>query len=177
MWAINVAAEDFREFENVATGYESYRFKKLRVTVMPLANVAMNPGNWSDKANAITVAPAYALFPWHRDVPASGGAVSFSDALSIDKHRIFRGTQIGSQSYNLNTITTAKDNDGNRAVSINWSPRIAVQGEYNKIRHYGGMLAIQGIEGVGASNTMKFNVKMDLYCTFYGQNIIPLPKA
>lgn len=173
LWAANIQGSDFREFENVATGYESYRFSKMRVTVLPLPNISLNtqPGSTNQ-----TLIPCYAMFPWHKSVP-TGDNILFSDSLSIDRHKLYRGTQVGRQTYNLNTISTAKDDNGNKAVAINWAPKIAIQGDYNFIRHYGGMIAFQGLDGAPEGTKVKFNIKQDVYCTFYNQSILPVPKT
>lgn len=164
IWNCSFYPEDFKEYTQLAKNFESVKFLRVRVTVLPLQNVANS---------TTSVAPAYAMTPWHYaiDLPKE-----FSSYLSMDKAKIFRQTHIGSQAYvpNIMSVTqvrTAGSGATSNSDQIVWRPEIRanVYAATEKLPNIKcGAIAFQGATELTGSTL--FNIKTDVYCVFKSQN-------
>ena len=162
VYSLSFLPTDFPEFNNLRNSFEMVKFLKVKVRVLPLQNVSNNTSS---------AMPAYCMVPWHRGVAA---ATDFNTYLSIDKCKIFRGTQIGRQSY-VPCDLLANSTDKATAVqtdTINWRPTLFVtKSQENFPRIYTGLIAFQG-DGALTSGAAKYNVIMDVWVVFKKQNIL-----
>nr|ADY17983.1 capsid protein [Dragonfly associated cyclovirus 1] len=161
---VTFTGKDFPEFQTIAPCFEAYRVHKITCTVYPQQNVATR--------DQTTIMPAYCMFPWPGPVPAAQG--KFNNFLSVDKCKVFRGTQVGYQTYVPNTLSTVYDIDGASSTTrTSWRPRIEVTSDdAYKVVHYGGCVGMQGIgDGLPKGATAHYNLKYDIYLTFYNQKI------
>lgn len=155
----------FPEYTSLSPNFEFCKFNKVVVTVLPMQNVSNN---------STSQAPAYVMIPWKEQTVLD--AKGFNSLCSIDKAKLYRGTQVGRQSYvpachvGVSTSSAAAPLQSDK---IEYRPKIkflGAAGPNENINIYVGIIMFQGFADL--STKMHFNVKMDVYCTFYNQNTI-----
>lgn len=163
VFSLSFLPQDFAEFTNLRDSFEMIKYLKVKVRVLPLQNVSNN---------TTSAMPAYCMLPWHRTGPASS---EFKNYLSVDKAKLFRGTQIGRQSYvPCNLLANSTDTAG--AVStdtIHWRPTLFIQsGQKAFPRIYTGLIAFQG-DGALTSGEAIYNIIMDCWVVWKKQSTLP----
>ena len=163
VYSLSFLPTDFKEFTDLRDSFEMVKFLKVRVRVLPLQNVANNTSS---------AMPAYCMLPWHRGGPA---ATEFNTYLSVDKAKVFRGTQTGRQSY-VPCNLLANSTDTATAVStdtINWRPTLYIQrSQTNFPRIYTGLIVFQGDGNLTSGNAV-YNIIMDVWVVWKKQTTLP----
>ncbi|ADU77000.1 Cap protein [bat associated cyclovirus 5] len=166
VWDGSFVPDDFKEFTSLSKNFEFVRFLKVRITVVPLQNVANN---------STSSVPAFAMTPWHyaMDLPKN-----FQNYLSMDKSKMSRQTHVMSQTYvpNIGLLTSVLDHSGKVAEdvdAIQWRPyvRTVNQNGNSLPRVRCGVVAFQGQSDM-AGRTTTFNIKTDVFVRFTGQSIM-----
>ena len=137
---------------------------------MPLQNVTLLKTN---EAAAVTVnqCPAYVMVPW-KDQPTLT-AKGFNSICSIDKAKIYKGTQNGRQSYVPAVSVTTRGSNITADVheKIEYRPIVRrLSPSQNSPMIFVGLIMFQGFADL--NTTTHYNVKMDVYCKFYNQSTI-----
>ena len=165
VWDASFRMSDFPEHESLARNFESLKLLKVRVTVIPLQNVANN---------STSVMHQYVMCPWHYPIAAPA---TFNAYLSSDKAKLFRGTQIGSQSYVpsmmlVNQLNSKQQPNVQVQDTIVWRPtiRTITTSEPANISPliWTGIIAWQGDPSTGAQKA-HFNIKMDVWVKYNNQ--------
>lgn len=137
---------------------------------MPLQNVSLLKTN---EAAAVTVnqVPAYVMVPW-KDQPTLT-AKGFNAICSVDKAKIFKGTQNGRQTY-VPAVAVPTHGDaasGSPIQKLEYRPTIrTLTPAQVHPTIYVGLIMFQGFADL--NTTTHYNVKMDVYCKFYNQSVI-----
>ena len=125
--------------------------------------------------NSTSSVVGYVMFPYHQALPHVG----FSDYLSIDKAKYFRGTAVGRQSYvpRIATATSVVSAGGSITAFYKnyvWRPILPApaKGESKNTlpRLYTGACVFGG--NAQTTGTAYYTIKTDVYLTFYNQNCV-----
>ncbi|WBG01479.1 coat protein [army ant associated cyclovirus 5 170_4] len=165
-WGASFLPTDFPEYNNIAKNFELCKFLRIRVRVIPLQNVANN---------STSALPCYAMLPWH--VPITYPK-EFNFYLSVDKHKIRRQCEKGTQSYIPNLFVETPSGTPAQTSApdqIVWKPEIRYHQNTSREppRIYGGVIVFQGeqeFEGRKAS----FNIVTDVWVKFKNQSMMYL---
>ncbi|ADD62460.1 capsid protein [Cyclovirus PK6197] len=162
VWSLSYLPTDFSEYNELKKNFEYCVFLKERVTIYPMQNIANN---------STSQVPAYLMAPWHRGGPASA---TFNTYLTIDRAKIFRGTQVGSQTYVPSVLIEGLSDSGGGTSSpdmIQFRPKIYISNSQTRaIRIYNGIIAFQGNGEM--TGTARYNVKHDVWVVFKKQNTL-----
>lgn len=164
IWSSQFSPQDIPEFVELAPNFESYRFRKVAVRVVPSQNV-MN--------NTTSRMSIYCMFPWKRPIPASSN--SFTSFLSVDRAKVFRDTQLGRGIYNVCALQGLKYDGPSPGLSekVAWSPRIEIKnGQAATLNHYAACVAWKEVADAPADATAYYDIVIDYYCDMYNQDII-----
>nr|WBG01473.1 coat protein [Army ant associated cyclovirus 2] len=161
MFSLGVQPKDFTEFLNLAPNFEAYRMKKMLVRIVPQANVSNN----TTSANGV-----YCLLPWHQPTPSVEN--SFNSFLSVDRAKVYRGTERGKQIYNMNVLQ-GMNYDSTDLERVLWSPRIEIRNDSAyETRHFSGLFIMNRIEGKTKEDVYRYDVIQDVWIEFYNQDVI-----
>lgn len=160
----------FPEYQSLAPNFEYCKFTKVVVRVMPLQNVSLLKTN---EAAAVTVnqVPAYVMVPW-KDQPTLT-AKGFNAICSVDKAKMYKGTQNGRQTYvpAVSVPTHGDGASGSPIQKLEYRPTIrTLTPSQVQPTIYVGLIMFQGFADL--NTTTHYNVKMDVYCKFYNQSVI-----
>ena len=157
---LNFTAKDFPELQPFLTQFEAFQFQRYAVKVIPSMNVSNN---------STSRIGTYCLVPWHKKTTKP---TNYSSMLSIDKSRVYRGTQTAYRSFvpavHVQAETTGT---GNAAAVIKWKPRIDIVDLYNDVEFYCGMIGIQGIPDA-TENVNYYHVVEYVTCKLINQNYL-----
>lgn len=166
---LHVDLTNYDEFKRLGNNFEYCKPRLVVQTVYPQQNVS----NTSTSA-----VPPYVIFPYHKNIPSTG--VGFSDFLSIDKAKLYRGTQVGRMAFvpSIGLLTNFSNNGSEITQKFFttdlFRPKIRCQDMNNLSsdlpRLYCGGVVFSGNANV--SGKSYFMVKTDIYLTFYNQNIL-----
>lgn len=154
---------DFPEHVSLQKNFETVKVKRVKVTVIPMQNISNN---------STSVMLPYVMSPWHYPIAAPQ---TFNAYLSSDKAKVFRGTQIGSQTYVPSMMVINKINStvaGAVLDQLIWRPELRTvttsdpPGKAPLI--WSGIIAWQGDPEVGAGKA-HFDIKMDVWVTYKNQ--------
>ncbi|AEL87787.1 putative capsid protein [Bat associated cyclovirus 2] len=156
----SVKLSDFDEWSNMRAVFQRTKIIKMKVTVMPLQNVANN---------STSTVPAYCMIPWHQ--PPFGPTTNFNGMISIDKHKLRRQTQGCTQSYVPSILQMAKyqGSTGNDCVVV-WRPTLS-NDFAQETTIFGGAIGFQGDDSMEGRKT-HFNIKIELYVKMVQQESI-----
>lgn len=151
---------DFTEFNKLYLGFETYQVLRCNIRIVPCANVS------GPEASSL---PLYVVAPWHQDVPTK---TEFNSYLTIDKARIYRGTQVSNRNFvPCIKLSGADTSPATTYASLQWKPKIACTSVgASGIVHYTGLLVMQELSGAAAGATSKFNIIQTWTVKFEGQN-------
>lgn len=170
-WSLSFVPTDFPEIVGLMKNFETGKFLKQRVRVMPLQNVANN---------STSQVPGYCMFPWH--VSASPPASKlFTDFMSIDRARYYSQTQKGYMSFVpslqlINLVGSASEST--EVGTIKYKPEVPWNFSHNRASGGGnprinaGCLAFQG-DASAEGREARFNIIQDVWvlmknqCTLY----------
>lgn len=163
IWSTSVRAKDFPEFLNLAPNFESYRFKKMRVRVIPQQSVANN---------STSRVGLYCMFPWHQPQPSPDN--NFNSFLSVDRCKIYNSVERGHQNYNMNVLQHMSFDDNNKpSERVLWAPRIEIRSDAAyETRHFSGCIAFNGVASAGEDWKTFYDIVTDVWCDFYNQDTI-----
>lgn len=156
--------DDFPEYVSLAKNFQYVKFLKMRVTILPLQNVANS---------STSIMTSYVMTPWHMD---NALPTDFNAYLSLDRAKVYRGTQVGYQTYVPSTFlySSSTANQASGPNVIDWRPTIrTVKAEASGSNFYlpyiyGGVAAFQGSPDI-INKSAAYNVKYDVYCKFISQ--------
>lgn len=165
-WSLSFVPSDFSEYTALAPNFEYIQFLKVRVRVVPEQNVSNN---------STSRLPTYAMLPWHRP-PPPGSAITYTQFISSDRAKIFRGSQVGHQSYVPNTLVYSEPTAGGpsgEAHQMIWKPKIARASDNTKLpRIFSGIMAFQGDATISDGNNAYFNIFTDVWVKCVNQNTL-----
>lgn len=148
---------EFAEHINLGANFERVKVWKVKARVYPQQNVANN--STSRVGN-------YCIVPYHNVMPTT--PINFPTALSIDKAKVFRGTQCGRMSFvpvsrlNVDHSTSA---DATYTVA-QWRPTFEISKTASTQWLYNGFLVPEKINQDTASH---FTIVLDVFVTYYNQ--------
>lgn len=160
----------FPEYQALAPNFEYCKFTKVVVRVMPLQNVTLLKTN-DTAAVTVNQCPAYVMVPW-KDQPTLT-AKGFNAICSVDKAKVYKGTQNGRQTYVPAVSATTRGSNITADVheKIEYRPIIRhLSPSQNSPMIFVGLIMFQGFADL--NTTTHYNVKMDVYCKFYNQSTI-----
>lgn len=167
---LHVDLTNFDEFKRLGSNFEYCQPRLVVQTIIPQQNVS----NTSTSA-----VPPYVMFPYHKNIPSSG--VGFSDFLSMDKAKLYRGTQVGRMAYvpsigllnNIDQPVGGGDWTKHFRTDL-FRPKLRCQdmngGSIDLPRIYCGGAVFAGNASITGESY--FFVKTDVYLTFYNQNTL-----
>lgn len=164
IYGLTMVADNFKEFTDLKRSFEAYRIISYGLRVIPLHNVS------NDSTSKIAT---YCIVPWKKEVPTT--AVNYNDYLSIDKCRVYRGTQTAYRRLVPAVRLPARNVDASKLNTFGvtqWKPRIEIDGESTKIKHYMGVIAWQKDETAPESATAYYNVVETVKIKFYNQTTL-----
>lgn len=167
---LHVDLTNFSEFKRLGSNFEYCVPRVVVQTIYPQQNVS----NTSTSA-----VPPYVIFPYHKNIPTSG--VGFSDYLSIDKAKLYRGTAVGRMSF-VPSIGLLNNFEINGPVTNKYfrtdmfRPKLRCQevdiGSSRLPRLYCGGVCFSGNAELTEGSKSYFMIKTDVYLTFYNQNVL-----
>lgn len=162
IYPLQFTPANFQEWANLKDNFESSKFYKLRVRVLPVQNI-------SDNANTDLV-PPYCMLPWHMPVPLNASN-DFNRFMSVDKAKIFRGTSVGKMTFNLNTIMSIKTDTGVASTTVSWRPRIEhCLTNAGDTAIYSGIIVFQGLGSI--TQQSHYTIVQDIYVRMINQRTI-----
>lgn len=148
---------DFSEHINLGANFERVKVYKQVIRVLPQQNVSNT--STSRVGN-------YCILPYHKPVPSP--FVSLPTALSVDKAKIFRGTQKGRMSFVPATRLDADSSTGNQTIRTDWRPEFEIGTTATLPILYTGMLVFENL-GIALGPTSYYTIVMDLYVRYKNQ--------
>jgi len=153
-----VSLNDFAEHINLGGNFERVKVLRQTVCVYPHQNVANN---------TTSRIGSYALIPYHKPLPSPGP--NFPTALSIDKAKIFRGTQKGRMSF-VPAARIGVEQAGEAGVGYtrtDWRPTLELGRDANLPYLYTGFFAHENL-GIQQME-YHFTIIQHLYVRYYNQ--------
>ncbi len=158
-YSFQVSLNDFAEHINMAPNFERVKVLRQDIRVYPQQNVSNT--STSRVGN-------YCLFPYHRPAPTT--AINFPTALSIDKAKVFRGTQKGRQSYVPATrVVTDSTGGTNQASRTDWKPEFEITNAQSLNIMYTGMMVVENLGVPLGGATAYYTVVMDMWVRYKNQ--------
>ncbi|AXL65890.1 putative capsid protein [Fly associated circular virus 1] len=157
--SMQVRPNDFAEYQNQAANWERVKIYRLRVRVFPQQNVANN---------TTSRCPNYAFVPYHR--PVDTLTATFPTCLSIDRAKVYRGTQFGQMNFvplARMGVQTAGTGAVVKLIHEDWKPTLQIGTDATDVNLYTGFIAYEGIDGLTGSTY--YTVVQDLYVKFIQQ--------
>ena len=150
----------FREYNNLGPSFESCTFLKSRVTIYPVANVSNN---------STSRMPTYCVFPWKKEAPIR---TLYQDYLSIDRAKVFRGTQVGRMSF-VPCVNIPAGTSGDAVLSITkWRPTLQWQSDTTKQPNlWTGAVCFQGLLE-GDTTSCEYVIRTDVWVRFNRQSLM-----
>lgn len=148
LFSAGVKLNAFDEYNNLSPYFEKCQALKMRIRVFPHQNVSNN---------STSTVPLYCVFPWHYKLE---GQKLWSNFISCDRARIYRGTMKADRIFNVNAIT---DVSGAGTRSYNWKPELTKSG--GAVDLYSGQVAFQSLPST-VNLTYYYTVIEDLYVLF-----------
>lgn len=166
VWDGSFKMSDWPEHQSLKKNFELVKVKRVRITVVPMQNVSNN---------TTSICHSYCLTPWHYAITAPA---NFNNYMSSDKAKMFRGTQVGSQTYvpcitvqNKLQITGSEISSSAYDTTI-WRPTLRTvsmaSSSATEPLIWSGIIAWQGDPSTGAGKS-HFNIRMDLWVTYKNQ--------
>lgn len=157
IYPCHVQLADFAENTNLASNFERVTISKVVCKIFPHQNVANN---------STSRLPNYCIFPYHRGIANAGALLNFPTALSIDKAKVYRSTQIGRMSFVPMARLRADPESTNFTVS-KWRPTFDIGRESMDQWLYCGYLAFEHVAELEGSSY--FTMVQDVYVTYKNQ--------
>lgn len=154
---LSVALNDFAEHINLGPNFERVKVYRQVVRVLPQQNVSNT--STSRVAN-------YALIPYHKPPPTS--PVTFVNAISIDKAKIYRQTHVGRMSFVPAARLDADATGGNQTIRTDWRPEFEISTTATLPNLYTGFVVFEAT-GVATGSQSFFTVVQDLYVRYKNQ--------
>lgn len=154
-----ISLNDFAEHINLAGNFERVKVLRQTVLVLPQQNVANN---------TTSRIGSYALIPYHKPLPTTP-SLNFPTALSIDKAKVFRGTQKGRMSF-VPAARIGVEQSGEAGVGYtrtDWRPTLELGREATLPYLYTGFFAHENLGVTGME--YHYTIIQHLYVRYYNQ--------
>lgn len=172
---LHVDPQSFGEFRVLNPYFEAYRIMKYTITVIPTANISNNSTSES---------MMYALVPWKKEIADSAVSYTFNDWLSVDRAKAYRGTTKARRSFVPGVRFAGRQNDPTKLNSfgpVTWRPRIEIDEETTRIKHYTGIIAFHKKDDANATGKHVYQLIHQVTMKLYNQNSLqpvnPQPKS
>lgn len=161
---LHVDPQTYPEFRELNPYFEAYRILKYTITVIPTANVSNNSTSES---------MMYALIPWKKEITTGSVSYGFDEWLSVDRAKAYRGTTKARRSFVPGVRFAGRQTDPAKLNSfgpVTWRPRIEIDGETTRIKHYTGVIAFHKKDDANATGKHTYQLIHQVTIKLYNQN-------
>ncbi|ADD62474.1 capsid protein [Human associated cyclovirus 7] len=172
---LHIDLANFTEFNRLQDSFEYFVPRLVVHTIIPQQNVS----NTSTSA-----VPPYCMFPYHKNIPSTG--VGWTDYLSVDKAKLYRGTQVGRMAFvpSIGMLNNVEINCVGSDCKLNkfyrqdiFRPKLRCPDsnapEASQLpRLFCGGVCFAGNSFLKESDKSYFMIKTDVYLTLYNQNTL-----